>query len=1470
PANVWGADRREINALPLSILSTVFQTQTALHRRGPALAVDFPPDSDRPAADPRPTQVDCYPLGVGVSGGGVLYCEFWGKAGDSGDSESTGDIRDSGNAANTGDIRHSENAGDIGNSGGGGENLALAAGFDHSDAPSVTSASFNLLLQQIQLGLQALQLNQQVTAQYQNWPVPTYTWRCIGDDFELIAANRAAAELTQQQVFSHFGARFSVLYRDWPDLIEAMWTCFRERRNLKREIFYPFRSLKMSKWLRVTYSYLAPDLVWVYAEDIDSEKRMGLELQAANSALERQIPDRTTRFDPDTVGLATTLQLTQVGSWICYPNGEYLWSETLYQILSISNQDPHAYATWRSRVNSKDWEQYERIKAEYATKASIDPYTLEYRYYLPDCLPEWHLLKGHYVYDPETQAVAYSLGVILDITDRKQAELAFARSHQELATFKSALDQAAIVAITDTQGKIIYVKQKFCQISGYSDRELLGKTHRVINSGYHPRAFFQQLWRTISQGKTWRGEICNRAKTGDLYWVDTTIVPFIDETGKVFQYLSIRFEITETHNNREQLQRLNLDLEQQITNRTQQLVCQVSLRQQILETMSDGLCVYQTMDYYPYVYFTLWNSRMESITGYSIETINRLGWHQSLYPDPMNRQRAIDQLARTDQGETLQEEEWRITRADGQQRWICISTSLLQRNEEAPQTLAVIQDITKRKIAAEELQESESRFRQLAESINQVFWLLDPETYEFLYVSPAYAQIWQQLPSPSSRETPLWLQTVHPDDRRLVTQMLQQSIKTGYDQEYRIINAKGAIRWVRDRTFPITNAAGEIYRLAGVTEDITEQKQAEEELQTLAALVENSTDFIALINLEGRLLYLNPGGYALLGRTMDPANHPLHFGQCLSSASQRHLITELLPTLQTVQTWQGELELWHRETAQPIPSVAKVFTIYQPVTHQPLCYATVIRDIRDRKRAEEVLQSLNAELEERIIQRTEQLQRAKEAAEAANQSKSAFLANMSHELRTPLNAILGYAQLLVKNPDLSAKQVRQLTAINNSGEHLLGLINNILDMSKIEAGYVSLSPKIFDLGQFISSLVIMVDEPARTNQVQFYCETDDRLPQWVRTDEGKLRQVLLNLINNAIKFSPQGSVTLRVFEDSDPNLFSGSHQDHFLYLTFQVIDTGCGIAPEYLPHIFDPFVQATEARSVHQGTGLGLSICKSFCDMLGGSLTCRSTVGEGTTFQFQMPLEILQDEDQGLDVGFKNLVAVHFPAQPARILIAEDQVSNQVLIQEVLESHGFGVRLVEDGMAAIEEWWQWQPDLILMDLRMPRLDGLGATCRIRAARSNPNAPPQPRIIAVTASAFETDRTALLAAGCDDFLAKPLSLSLLFQCFQTHLNIQCEWAACDRQHTETSPPPFPPIVPPSTLPPEAQAQLHTLPRDFLQALHNSATLADDQALRDLLTQIPRDYTLLIQMLQHIIEDFNFHILVDWLQDLPAER
>ncbi|MES9857048.1 MAG: ATP-binding protein [Sedimenticola sp.] len=553
----------------------------------------------------------------------------------------------------------------------------------------------------------------------------------------------------------------------------------------------------------------------------------------------------------------------------------------------------------------------------------------------------------------------------------------------------------------------------------------------------------------------------------------------------------------------------------------------------------------------------------------------------------------------------------------------------------------------------------------------------------------------------------------------------------------------------------------------------------------------------------------------------------------------------------------GELVKWDVDVTKLPPNSTiqnRTYTFYELFKWQILTGITLLivqavfigillANTRKRKLAELKLQRYRAALENRVRERTAELEmarddaeNAKEAAVMSSQAKSQFLANMSHELRTPLNAVLGFSQLMNNDKGLNGHQKSNLEIINRSGHHLLQLINDVLDMSKIEAGRTVLEIENIDMGALTQDVTDMMRVRAEAKGLQLLIDQASDFPRYVRADGPKIRQILINLVSNAIKFTETGGITLR--------LAAGNAGAKHITLRGEVQDTGIGISPEDIERIFVPFEQLVDSVT-QKGTGLGLAITRQFVELMGGDISAASQPGKGTTFHFHIHVEpgspeLIQAVNKR---AARQVIGLRDAAREWRILIVEDQLENQQLLHQLLTQTGFQVRIADDGIEAIELFEEWHPHFIWMDWRMPRMDGLTATRKIRELPDG----KEVKIAALTASVFREQTDEIMAGGSDDFVRKPYRSEQIFDCMARHLDLDYLF----EEEVEDATAEVTGEI--KAIPEE---QLAALPPDLRDTLDNALTLLDVEEIRQVMKHIEAIAPELAAALGQRVEAFEF--------------
>jgi len=674
------------------------------------------------------------------------------------------------------------------------------------------------------------------------------------------------------------------------------------------------------------------------------------------------------------------------------------------------------------------------------------------------------------------------------------------------------------------------------------------------------------------------------------------------------------------------------------------------------------------------------------------------------------------------------------------------------------------QDITERKLAELALRASEERFRSLIERGSDIVFTMTPEG-TFNYVSPNCERFVGHTPAELIGNS--FVPYAHPDDLALILEFVQFLLAGGEHREleYRVLHKNGTYRWHACTGSRLPVGPDGRVLLIGTARDVTERRHAQDALQAsreLFQIVTDSVEDIISVSTPDRCsIFFSPSCFRVTGYspeelfTTDFATrvHPDDLSR-VEATREQNLRGEQTRIEWRMRHHDGHY-LWMETSANPVRGASGNVTLM-------VCCS---RDITERKRLDDEFRRFATELEAsrgRIEQQAAELRAAREQADLANRAKSVFLANMSHEIRTPMTAILGFADLLLteghwsRSPD---ERTGALDAIRRNGEHLLRIINDILDLSKIEAGRMIFETVPTSVRSLVADVISTLQFRAGGKGLSLTADCAGDVPEIVGTDPTRLRQILMNLVGNAIKFTETGGVRISIRQAVGDN--------DRTKLRFEVVDSGVGIAPEHLPHLFQPFTQADASTTRrYGGTGLGLTISKRMAEMLDGELTVSSQPGQGSSFVATItcqPALAPRSASPDMPTLPQSSIAPSQHVYPSldgcHVLLAEDGLDNQRLISYLLRKAGAVVQLVDNGQSAVEAVTTARKeghrlDVVLMDMQMPVLDGYSAT---QAIRQTGDMRP---IIALTANTMSGDRQLCLDAGCDDYLAKPIDRALL--------------------------------------------------------------------------------------------------------------
>ena len=762
------------------------------------------------------------------------------------------------------------------------------------------------------------------------------------------------------------------------------------------------------------------------------------------------------------------------------------------------------------------------------------------------------------------------------------------------------------------------------------------------------------------------------------------------------------------------------------------------------------------------------------------------------------------------------------------------ATELEQRVSERTAELAqtnerLQQEIVEHERAEDALRESQEMFLQIADNVREIFFVIASDCSEVYYVNPLYEAIWGHKPERLYQNPQLWMENLHPEDRHaVIAAVKKQHREQGeFDEEFRVVRKISSItstRWIWARSFPVFDNNGHVYRFVGIAEDITSRKRAEDALRqseaNLRAILNNNLQIFILIDTDYRIRAFNT---VANDRAFVISGKPMMEGALISEYILEDDLDEFGTHFQA--TLQGETLIFEKESKDIAghsqwSEVSLVPALTDEGTVIGVCLSAL--DITERKQAEI------------------ELQKAKETAETANKAKSTFLASMSHELRTPLNGILGYTQILKRDKMLTLQQMEAVDIIHNSGEHLLTIINDILDLSKIEAQKMELAPSEFHLFGCLKSVVEIIRVKSQQKGIACSSEFMPDLPHFVFGDEKRLRQVLLNLLGNAVKFTDEGTVSLTVSRQLGK-------------ICFQVDDTGTGILPEKLEKIFLPFHQVGDKLVQAKGTGLGLAISQKLVRMMGSELYVKSTMNKGSTFWFELELPEIA-EISGTDLKEERKEIIGVKGGPYTILIVDDEEKNRALLKDLLTLLGFHILEAGNGQEALDTAIEYRPDLILMDLVMPNMDGFEVTRKIRQMSSLHGI----IVIAISASVFDKTKELSSEAGCDDYLSKPISIDLLLEKLQFYLNV--EWKYAEDEASER-------------LPSSGEDLIVPPPAEELETLYHFAMMGDILGLQEHIKRLEASDNTLVPFgarIQYLAKEFLIDEIQEFIQRYMEEN
>ncbi|MGR9013993.1 MAG: PAS domain S-box protein [Gammaproteobacteria bacterium] len=1143
-------------------------------------------------------------------------------------------------------------------------------------------------------------------------------------------------------------------------------------------------------------------------------------------------------------------RIAHIGSWeLDLVNSVLNWSDEIFRIFEINpEQFGASYEAFIDAVHPDDREAVNRVYSE--SLASREPYQIEHRLLMADGRIKYVLELCETDYDDDGKPL-YSLGTVQDITERKRMETELASQADFQKTLINAVCDVGMQLMVIENGRMIHVaNRESAKEFGFSDEELAASPSFIdfVHPDDRARVIDYHVRRQAGEAVPTSYELSLVTHKGERreYEISIAVVPGTDPV----RTISISKNITERKRMEAELAS-QANFQQTILN----AICEVGMQVMMIE---EDRIIY------------VGNRELAREFGFTEDELNA---HPPLadiiHPD--DRARVMDYHARRLAGEAVPANyELGLVTRNGERREYESSVAVVP-DTRPIRMISIGKDISERKGMEKALAEREQKFRAFVESSPGMagsFYAKPDGSVCMPYVSENVWELFGFRPEEVAEDASRLLALNHPADADRVGAAIAESARTmmPWHIEYRILHPTLGERWMEGNSNPLPHPDGGIIWY-GYVHDITERKQAEAEKQRLINIMEQSADFIGSADMQGNLAYHNRAALRMVGLPEDADLSGMHIVDMHPAWVTKMMQETAIPAVLEHGVWRGESAVLHRD-GREIP-VAQLLMLHRDSDGKPEFMATIMQDITERKQSEDEIRALNAGLELRVLERTEELRRqtrylrtmidtlpmmawlkdtdsrflvvnqdlavaaagtndvdvmigkcdldfwprehaevyrvddaevmatgrrktleepfvdanngtiwietfkapvvdedgrilgtvgvardisdrkaletAREAslaeAERLARLRSEFMARMSHELRTPLNGILGYAQILLGESELNERQDGMVNVIRQSGDHLLNLINDILDFAKIEAGKQKLSLSDVQLTEFLHNIAGIVSVRAEQKCLAFSCDIAADVPKGICIDEMRLRQVLLNLLSNAVKYTEHGRICLEV------TLLEPGR------LRFKVQDSGIGIETGQLESIFRPFEQSGDSRGHVGGTGLGLVISRELVRLMGSEIFVTSRIGKGSRFWFDLDVSVVDVPGEIMPVKQQ---ATGYRGERRRVLVVDDVDVNRVLLFDMLSHLGFETVVAANGRACLDSVEKRLPDLVLLDMVMAEMDGLEVARRLRCLSGFGQTP----IIAVSASASGTDVAEAMEAGVSVFLPKPVNMKRL--------------------------------------------------------------------------------------------------------------
>lgn len=1201
-------------------------------------------------------------------------------------------------------------------------------------------------------------------------------------------------------------------------------------------------------------------------QDITEKKRQEEELNQYRENLEQLVEIRTQALrESQTIFYQLVSNLKSVFCLVDIPTKQILYLspgyETIFKFKCSKNyHNPlrlfkQVYPPDRKKVIKN----YCRSNLDIATE-------IEYRIVDGEQNIRWLSTRSFPIFNPEGKVERIAC-ISDDITERKKAEEKLAKVQEKYKKIINITQEG--FWIVELNGKIIEVNEGYCQMSGYSREELLEMYISDVEAIETPEIIEQHI-RKIIVNKGDIFETKHRHKNGTTLDILVTATYFEDEEDSYLcGFLQDITYLKQTERNLRESEQRFINLAEAVP---------VGLYRNNVE----GNCIYI-------------NQKCSEMLDISLEECSGIGWLNRIHPE--DREIVWDSWYKCFVSRSPWQLEYRFLQPNGKIVW-AYAQAIFEKNEQGENIGSVgsLTDITKRKEMEQALRENEANLRQTTKQLkyrlkvetvigkiarilatknsfdfSDVFHLLakafkvntvglylvhDQGTKVSLFsewCDEETESVMQNNQNVPTHFFPWWMNQLVKGNNIIINKAEDFPPEAAAEKKYYQINKLGSVIYI-----PIFDQQGELWAYFGfgtnkgkyikwVKQDaemlrvignllyncynrIQSAKDLQEREKLFRAVFEQAAVGIVILSDSGYLKKFNQKyaamtGYSeteLLGKHFAEFTHPEDVSNCIEP---------------TQKLMAGEITKYAVEKRYIRPDgnvkwINATVSLVRKADSNPDYLVAIVEDIDSRKEAEH------------------SLIKAKEKAESASLAKSQFLSNISHELRTPLNGILGFSQLLSKAPELNKQHQNYLRIINRSGEHLLALINDILDISKIEASKMQMKIETVDLFALIDYLQEILSIKLADKDLELRVNLESDVPQYLKTDKHKLQSIFLNLITNAIKFSENGIITVTIKSElKEPNLVN---------LISIIEDRGVGIAPEEIDKLFEVFVQTESGQKSGQGTGLGLAITKKLINLMGGDIQVQSKVGVGSIFSFNIIAELAEKSDIINNNYLTSDIELDVKGLGYRILVVDDDYNNRLLLAKILRNAGFEVREGINGEEGIRLWKEWQPHLIFMDLRMPIINGYEAIQQIRTQESQLQGNNSERVVIIilTAGVFCQELELMRQLDCDDFISKPIQNNLIYKKIAEHLNL-----CYNLSPNSLSDNPSELKNHPHGADKISSTDLLVMPPQWLEQMHYATLSARKKAIMELIDQIPAENTHLIGYLTTLVDKLQFEKIIN---------